>query len=259
MGDTAPLVSFVIATHNRPLLLERAIRSVVAQGSQAEIIVIADEGSADTRAAAARALRETDTFLSRPGIRGPSESRNLGRDLARGGWICFLDDDDSIKPDYVAQVAKHLTGQAIFYGNSISIHENVEADGNVSVTSEQRRSLAKHDLSTIEVQNFIPVGSFFLPTSLARRVDFDPHLPSHEDWDYLLRLYAIAPFKHIDVWGACYHHQTGGASRNTTNRGDRLADYLTIYRRNRGSSTTIKRQRAQKLAKMGLTLRARLF
>ena len=135
----APLISIVIATHMRPDYLIRTIESVVTQGEEVELIVVADEGSPETRDAIAGALRETDTFLSYPGIRGPSESRNLGRELARGKWICYLDDDDTITPDYIAQVKPHLSTEKVIYSNYTVVQDNTD----LNVGALKHRSVAK--------------------------------------------------------------------------------------------------------------------
>ena len=106
----------------------------------------------------------------------------------------------------------------------------------------------------IEVQNFIPVGTFFVPIELARKVAFDPYLASHEDWDYLLKLYALAPFQHIDIWGFRYH-KSPGPRRNKVSRQEGRADYLSIYRRHRASNLNKKRERAELLDRIGIQQR----
>ncbi|WP_424833008.1 glycosyltransferase family 2 protein [Ruegeria sp.] len=242
-----PLISFVITTHNRPKLLVRAIKSVIAQGPEAELIVVADEGSRETRDAVAGALRETDSFLSYPGTRGPSNSRNFGRNIARGGWICFLDDDDTITPDYLEQAKPHLIPGTVIYGN----YTRVQDDPDLSFGAPKPRLLKKRTLDTIEVQNFIPIGAFLVPIDLARRVDFDTYLASREDWDYLLKLYAFAPFQHVDICGFRYHHAPG-PNRNNLVSGERRADLLSIYRRHKATSFRVKRKRAELLARYGI-------
>ena len=250
----APIVSFVIATHERPSSLVRAINSVIAQGSEAELIVIADEGSRETRAAAAGALRETDIFLSYPGVRGPSESRNLGCKMARGSWLCFLDDDDTITPDCLEQIKSHLQPGNVIYGNYTLVKDNTD----LTFGETKRSWLGEKSLESIEVRNFIPVGAYFVPAELARRVAFDTHLPSHEDWDYLLKLYALAPFHYADVWGFRYHHAPG-PSRNNMKREERRLAFLSIYRRHQAKTTHTKRKRSQCLAKMGMELGERFL
>ncbi len=249
-----PLISFIIATHKRPASLIRTINSVIAQGPDAEIIVVADEGDRETRAAAAGALRETDIFISNPSLRGPSESRNLGCRSAHGQWLCFLDDDDTVAPDYLEQAKPHLASGRVIFGNFMVAQD--EAD--LSFAEHKRKPLGNKPIASIEVTNFIPVGAFFVPTDLAQQVAFDKYLPSHEDWDYLLQLYALAPFHHADIWGFRYH-RASGPHRNTMKREERRLAYLAIYSRHPASNADAKRKRAECLARMGIELKPRFL
>ena len=75
--------SVIITTHQRPALLERALRSIRAQCSaDVTTIVIADDHAAETRAAALHHLGPVDVFIARGGAPGPARSRNLGLALA---------------------------------------------------------------------------------------------------------------------------------------------------------------------------------
>ena len=92
-----PLISAIIPTRNRAVLLPRALDSVYAQegiGEQFDLeVVIVDDASADatpdvvTQYPRARYIR-----LSTP--RGASGARNAGIAVSRGALIAFLDDDD---------------------------------------------------------------------------------------------------------------------------------------------------------------------
>ena len=69
----------IIATHDRPSLLARAIRSVHAQGlPRTTVIVVSDTRSAETCAAARTCLGNDDLYLERSGEAGPAQSRTLG-------------------------------------------------------------------------------------------------------------------------------------------------------------------------------------
>jgi len=86
-----PLISVIILTHNRSSMLRQAIESVVAQIiDKMEIIVVADNSSDDT----------SQVYISYPVCyiktsKGkPSATQNVGISIAKGKYICFLDDDD---------------------------------------------------------------------------------------------------------------------------------------------------------------------
>jgi glycosyltransferase involved in cell wall biosynthesis len=87
---SAPLVSVVIATRNRPRLLQLALASVTAQkdmpGGAVEAVVVNDGGTdlaAELASAAAAGLRVQPVIL--PVRRGLPAARNAGIDVARGG------------------------------------------------------------------------------------------------------------------------------------------------------------------------------
>lgn len=95
-------VSVIIPTHNRPLLLEEAVQSVLTQTHQAHEIIIVDNGSDDkckreqhriVRGNDAIRLYQLSTNL------GVSFARNFGLEKATGDFILFLDDDDKIHHD----------------------------------------------------------------------------------------------------------------------------------------------------------------
>jgi glycosyltransferase involved in cell wall biosynthesis len=88
------LISVIIITRNRAVLLRQAIESVLRQepcGAPVELIVVDDSSTDDTSAVVASypAARYVHT---RQGTCGGS--RNVGVEHARGDWIAFLDDDD---------------------------------------------------------------------------------------------------------------------------------------------------------------------
>jgi len=93
-----PLVSVVIATHNRPSLLLNAIQSVRKQSYRNIEIIVVDDCS-DVDLGRIVAARHPDVRLVRNAAkRGPSHSRNEGIALAAGEIVAFLDDDDEWLP-----------------------------------------------------------------------------------------------------------------------------------------------------------------
>jgi GT2 family glycosyltransferase len=109
MTSAAPLVSVVIATHNRRRLLAEAVATVFEQTfPDWELIVVDDASSDDTPAylasfddARVRAIR-----LPEHGER--SVARNRGLHEARGEFVMFLDDDDLLRPGALAMLSDAL-------------------------------------------------------------------------------------------------------------------------------------------------------
>jgi len=117
----APFFTVVIATHKRPVLLRRAITSILNQTYQNfKIIIISDSKDFDTYSTASELLRISDVFIQREGIPGPSESRNLGIQCATGTHVIFLDDDDAFDNTFFSDLvnsSKFTVLDKLFYVN----------------------------------------------------------------------------------------------------------------------------------------------
>ena len=95
-----PSVSVIIPTLKRPAMLQRAIRSVLAQGFQDfEIIVVIDGPDAETVPMLVETLDSRIRVVSLPANVGLAEARNVGIRHARARWVALLDDDDEWLPD----------------------------------------------------------------------------------------------------------------------------------------------------------------
>ena len=99
--------SVVIGTFNRVSLLRRAIRSVLAQEEESEIIVVDDASSDETQRSYERNFRTFATYGRRktqaPGLLETGAFRE-----ASGDWIVMLDDDDTLLPTALATVKERL-------------------------------------------------------------------------------------------------------------------------------------------------------
>lgn len=207
--------------------------SAVRQGDLSEIILCADETSAQTARVAAELLRPTDSFLQLPHLRGPAETRNIGMSVARGQWVCFLDDDDSIEDGFFDRALPILRdSEDVVYVNYTQIREDVADDGTARETSRRQISLRQHRVRDLAVQNFIHVGALFIPRRLLDGLSFDPALASHEDWDFILHLWRRAGFRHADITGPNYH-VSNSATRNDTGAAARADIYQQIYLRHK--------------------------
>jgi glycosyltransferase involved in cell wall biosynthesis len=249
-----PLLSVIVTAHLRPQLLARSIASVKQQEiSSVEILVCADESSSETKSVALDLLEVTDSFLATPGLRGPSQTRNIGVSVARGDWICFLDDDDSFDVSYFSQVIPILRSRAdrIYFCN----YQKVVEDRAVWPPTELSRTVLQtdgHSIGALMVGNFIPINALFIPSSFAKGVFFDEFLRSHEDWEYLIALSSRYQFQHLDFFGAIVHSD-GGLSRNgEAHLSLGIAyDYLSIYRKWPANSSEVLAARHRVMSAFG--------
>ncbi|MGE9295361.1 MAG: glycosyltransferase family 2 protein [Puniceicoccales bacterium] len=98
-----PWASVIIPTNQRPELLQRAIKSVLAQSMDDwELLVVSDGPDPQNRASAAPFMRRRVRYIELPQNRGANAARNEGIRQASGEWIAFLDDDDEWLPEKLA-------------------------------------------------------------------------------------------------------------------------------------------------------------
>lgn len=98
-------VSIVIPVHNGGELLERAIKSALAQhGPEFEVILVNDGPSASTGEWTGNIGDARLKFLSLPQRLGVSAARNAGIQAASGTCVAFLDADDIMLVDMVAKL-----------------------------------------------------------------------------------------------------------------------------------------------------------
>ena len=95
------IVSAVIPTRGRPELLQRAVRSALAQTLRAIEVVVVIDGEDPATSLALKEWTHQDgrlRVLALPASVGGSDARNRGVEAASGEWIAFLDDDDEWLP-----------------------------------------------------------------------------------------------------------------------------------------------------------------
>ncbi len=105
------MISVIIPTWNRAALLERAIRSVLAQHHPCRELLVVDDGSTDGTAALVDQLASESPAqirLLRQENRGAAAARNTGIRAAQGELIAFLDSDDWWQPDKLARQAQTM-------------------------------------------------------------------------------------------------------------------------------------------------------
>ncbi len=105
-------VTAVVPTCERPLMLERALRSIAGQDLPPEEIIVVDDGEKSQAPVAPRTVEQCGLSGARVMVnsrtKGASGARNTGAAHATCELLAFLDDDDEWLPSYLSQAVGQL-------------------------------------------------------------------------------------------------------------------------------------------------------
>jgi glycosyltransferase involved in cell wall biosynthesis len=202
-----PLVSVIIPCFNQGEYLDEAVDSVLAQDLRNLEILIVDDGSTDP--ATCRLLDCYDrpkTRVFRTAHQGLAAARNYVIDRATGTYLCALDADDILHPEFLSRTVGIL-----------------EADSSLAFVSTHLRMFGdddrvwpvdpKCDLATLLAEDTIITAAVVRRVALQAIGGYDVKMPhaGNEDWALWLSLVEAG------------------------HRGVILPEILFFYRRRRGS------------------------
>lgn len=113
-------ISIIVPVYNAEELLPRCINSLLAQSySRIEIILI-DDGSSDGSGYLCDKFASIDNRVRviHQANAGVSTARNKGMSLATGDFLCFVDADDEVEPNYISSFVQGITPEVdlVFQG-----------------------------------------------------------------------------------------------------------------------------------------------
>ena len=219
----APLISIITRTKNRPLLLERAARSVAGQTyARVEWIVVNDGGDADV----VRDVIE-GSAVDRRNIRLVSNSESLGMEAAsnagiaqaRGDYLLIHDDDDTLHPDFLTKTVGFLESAAgRRYGGVVTGTEYVREEIQAYIVIEHAPvpymdRVANGQVAELLAQNlFAPIAFLYRRAIFDEIGGYNEELPVLGDWFFNLEFLLRADIAVLAEPLAGYHHRDRGDS-----------------------------------------------
>lgn len=232
-----PLVSVVIPTADRPMLLERAIKSVLAQSFQDyEILIIDDGKQAEAKSVAQKISDDRLVYFQnlQPGL-GGSATRNVGIRNARGKYIAFLDDDDEWFPEKLESQLKVFDEYGEQIGFVVTAVEKTDDHISVAIPLPVRGKGNFHEIALIRFKTFVTSTWVVRREVLEKAGYFDENFPSHQDAEFMIRIteisdgYAIdRPLTRMDI-GSGYEHVGSKLSRRIRGRELLLEKHKSKY------------------------------
>ena len=97
-----PKISIIVPVYNVSAYIERCVSSLLCQTFTSLEIIFIDDGSVDDSVSKIRSLIKNKPWcvLLRQKNQGLSSARNAGIKIAQGDYLCFVDSDDAISPNF---------------------------------------------------------------------------------------------------------------------------------------------------------------
>jgi len=185
------LISIVIPCYNSSQTIERALLSIINQTYKDFEIILINDASSDNSL-----LLIQDYIVLHPELRihliqnsenrGPSYTRNIGWDNAKGDYIAFLDADDQWHPDKLMTLHYFITA---YPEAALLFHSFTLSNNSLSIKSSpltyQIRTVSQ---LSILLRNPIATPCCCCKRSLSER--FDESLRYAEDHDLWVRITA---------------------------------------------------------------------
>lgn len=187
------LFSIILTTYNRNQFLARAIHSVLTQTYTVfELIIIDDHSSDRTPLVVADFVDSRITYIRQLHNQGVSVARNTGIALAKGEYLCFLDDDDEYLPEFLQEIHHFLEKQTQTFIGFIRVgiakiftSNNLE-NGKKAIKTQLWHLTPDKNLLFITKMDY--VGLVYHRLCFKRASVFNSEMNFAEDLDLILRM-----------------------------------------------------------------------
>lgn len=210
-----PSVAIIIRTKNRPLLLERAIRSALDQTyKKIQIVIVNDGGDHKPIEELIIKLGASDKIklINNKSSVGHGAACNVGLKNADSRYIVMLDDDDTWDKHFLETTVGYLEQHPECFGvvtGSEVIYETIDNDKIKSVKSEPFLPEVKYiNLFSMLGGNQFPNLAFVYRRDALKKVGaYDADASPLEDWDFNIRFLKYYDIHFIDEPLVHYHQR----------------------------------------------------
>lgn len=154
-GTARPSLSIVVPTRDRPEMLERCLKSLMAAMRPTDELIVVDSASRDPEAVA-RAANAHGAKVLRSDLPGATRARNIGWRAAENELIAFADDDVWVDPGWgdaiverltASDDVKFLTGRIEAPEDQVSYFVAIKDDPDPAVFDRTSKGLTGHSAS----------------------------------------------------------------------------------------------------------------
>lgn len=232
MSKESPQISVIVPVFNKAKYLEKALETIVNQTFQDFECILVDDGSDDGSELICDNYSSKDDRFKVIHTKncGVSHARNVALDSVRGQFIVFVDGDDEVASEYLANLIDTKTKNDV----DMVVSWIGDLDENKQL---KHRSFpikpGRYDLDEI-IQSFVDLqlnsGIFgwcvskIIPSEMVRDIRFDENMALAEDLDFYLKVYEKTSTLYLDDSAYYYYREN---TENSSIKNDDDIDYIS--------------------------------
>ncbi len=224
-----PKVSVIVATRNRPNLLKNAIESIEQIDYPNFEIIVVDDNSGSQTVNILFELQEkykNITLIRMPTNVGSANARSAGVDIAKGQFVLFSDDDDTVLKNRISAPLKELIKRPeldVVYCN----YNIITADGSSTPVYCEPFNMERY----LKLEFYIGLGILFGRINTFRNVPFYSIFNQAADYDWVFRLTRRG--YNIDLCPAIVmnYNRTGSVDEHLSGNKASMKQHEEIYER----------------------------
>lgn len=215
-----PTVSIIMPTYNRAWIIERAVRSVLAQTMADWELIVVDDGSTDNTPSVLGQICDPRVRVEYCQHRGQAAARNHGLAIADSPLIAYLDTDNVWHPEFLEVMAGELRERDVLAYCSQHLFL---AEGTRDQWRIVGRKVRSEPFNPVQIlmSSYIDTNAVLHRRAVLNAVGggFDEQLRSSVDWDLFGRIALRFPFaiKHVDQVLCDYYFFPRGMTSTITN------------------------------------------
>ena len=153
-------VTVIVPVYNVSSFLSKCIESICEQKYPFLEIILVDDGSTDESGKICDSYAEKDARIKviHKQNQGVSLARNAALDVATGKWICFVDGDDYVMPNYVS----YMLALALAYNADIALTTQLfgNFDSNKQAENDSVKAWTAEDAVEAILCYKVPIGCY---------------------------------------------------------------------------------------------------
>ena len=226
-----PEISVIIPVYNQEEYIGACMDSLLEQSFEDFEVLAVNDGATDASASILESYEQRDgrVQLIDQNNSGVSVARNNGLSHAKGEWVCFIDPDDYVAPDYLETLLKAternpdiVMSTCVAFDDQHSARQHFFPESFTARSAAEKVELFRQlmDGSYAQPKGFVtaigvPWGKLYSRAFLQEHgLQFDAALPRMQDNLFNMQAFQLAhEIVYVDYAG--YYYRMGGLSART--------------------------------------------